>query len=77
MDSSEVVVNMYDDGRVHSIYDNYHYDIPPDLDPARVKLPPEGVRDLVGRLSSHYESFEIKQPELIVYQYQRSGREVI
>jgi Zn-dependent metalloprotease len=37
VDASEVVVNMYSDSRVYSIYNNYHYDIPAELDPKKTK----------------------------------------
>lgn len=72
VDSSEVVVNMYADGRVHSIYNNYHYDVPGDLDPKKVKVNAKQASELVERLLQAYENREVRAPELIVYQYQRS-----
>jgi zinc metalloprotease ZmpB len=71
VDSSEVVVNMYADGRVHSVYNNYHYDIPEDLDPDNVALDAGQAREIVERLLRVYENHEVSEPELIVYQYQR------
>src|SRR5688572_10879375 len=72
VDSSEVVVNIYADGRVYSIYNNYHYDILGDLDPKKVKVKAKQAKELVERLLQVYENYEVRKPELIVYQYQRS-----
>jgi zinc metalloprotease ZmpB len=71
VDASEVVVNMSADGRVYSIYNNYHYDIPKDLNPKKVKVPVERAKELVDNLLRVYEDHEVREPELIVYQYQR------
>src|SRR5207248_2173092 len=50
VDASEVVVNMYADGRVYSIYNNYHYDIPQKLDSKKIKIKSEQAQELVQRL---------------------------
>lgn len=72
VDASEVVVNMTADGRVHSIYNNYHYDIPEDLDPRDIRVDAQRARDLVDRLLQVYEQREVGDPRLTIYQYQRS-----
>lgn len=71
VDSSEVVVNVYTDGRVHSIYNNYHYDIPDNLDPKNIKVQEAEAREAVERLTDGFERRMISKPRLIVYRYQR------
>lgn len=71
VDSSEVVVNMYHDSRVYSIYNNYHYDIPNELDPQKIKVDAKRARAIVERLATHLERHEVSEPKLIVYQYSR------
>src|SRR5690349_13484135 len=55
VDASEIVVNMYADGRDNSVYNNYHYDIPKDLDPNEIKYDTAYARELVARLLESYE----------------------
>jgi hypothetical protein len=70
VDVSEVVVNITADGRLQSVYNQYHYDIPSDLDPGQVKIGPVEVRQLVARLAAAYRHREIGQPILIVHRHQ-------
>jgi len=72
VDSSEVVVNIYADGRVYSIYNNYHYDIPRELNPEKVKISAKEARVLINRLVRGYKKAEISDPQLIIYQYHKS-----
>jgi hypothetical protein len=72
VDSSEVLVNVAADGRVHSIYNHYHYDIPDSLDPEKIKINDKQARQLVQKLLGTYEKSKIHKSFLIVYQYQRS-----
>src|SRR5437588_11718146 len=60
---------MYSDSRVYSIFNNYHYDIPAELDPKRINVNAESARAIVDKLAAHYEQPEVSQPKLIVYQY--------
>ena len=69
VDVSEVVVNITSDGRVQSVYNQYHYDVPPDLDPARIRIGPVEARRLVARLASACAHREIGPPVLIVHRY--------
>jgi len=69
VDASEVVVNITRDGRVQSVYNQYHYDVPPDLDPARIRIGPIEARRLVARIASACADREIGPPGLIVYRY--------
>ena len=71
VDASEVVVNIHADGRVQSIYNNYHYDIPQELEPKKIKVKAGQARELVERLLKIYEQHEVSQPILIVYRYKR------
>jgi len=71
VDSSEVIVNLYDDGRVYSIYNNYHYHIPTDLDPKKIEVTASKASQLVKQLLRAYEKYKVSKPVLIVYQYQR------
>jgi Zn-dependent metalloprotease len=71
VDSSDVVVNLYGDGRVHSIYNGYHYEIPQDLDPQSIRVRAAHVRDALGRLLERFEKKKVPDPSLIVYRYQR------
>ena len=66
VDASEVVVNMSADGRVNSIYNNYHYDIPADLDPQKITVTARQAAQLAERLLQVYPQSEIREPELIV-----------
>jgi zinc metalloprotease ZmpB len=69
VDSSEVVVNMYSDGRIHSIYNYYHYDIPKTLDPSKPEIHAEAARQMVERVAGQFPNHQISEPILIVYQY--------
>jgi hypothetical protein len=82
VDASEVVVNIYEDGHVYSIYNNYHYDIPDELDPASIQVNAEQAQRLVEQLLTPYRDVQggvtanvpspnirISEPVLIVYQY--------
>jgi hypothetical protein len=69
VDASEVLVNVHTDGRVYSIYNNYHYDIPAELDPKKIKVKNAQAREIAERLLNHYEQHEVREPRLIVYQY--------
>ncbi len=68
--SSEVIVNMHDDGRVHSLYNQYHYDIPEALAPAQARMSVIEARALVARLARAYDRREIGRPTLRVYRFQ-------
>ena len=70
VDASEIVVNITTDGRLQSVYNQYHYDIPPDLDPARVTIDPIQARQLVARLARGYRNREISQPRLLVHRHE-------
>ena len=70
VDVSEIVVNITTDGRLQSVYNQYHYDIPPDLDPGQVKIGPVQARQLVARLAAGYRKREISQPRLIVHRHE-------
>ena len=52
VDVSEVIVNVTADGRSASGYNQYHYDIPPALDPARIRIGPTEARARVARLAA-------------------------
>ena len=69
VDVSEVVVNITSDGRVQSVYNQYHYDVPPDLDPARIQIGSVEARRLVARLAAACAHREIGPPVLIVHRY--------
>ncbi len=69
VDVSEVIVNVTKDGRPLSGYNQYHYDIPDMLDPARIRIGPVEARAQVARLAAPYRSREIGPPELIVHRY--------
>jgi hypothetical protein len=69
VDVSEVIVNVTADGRPLSGYNQYHYDIPDTLDPARIRIGPVEARAQVARLAAPYRSREIGPPTLIVHRY--------
>ncbi|HET7401235.1 MAG TPA: hypothetical protein VFJ62_05620, partial [Usitatibacter sp.] len=73
VDASEVVVNMYADSRVHTVYNNYHYDIPRELDPKAVKFDGKHAAQVAERLVARSERRQITEPVLIVYQHRLSG----
>ena len=72
VDDSEIVVDIMRDGRVYSIYNNYHYDVPDVLDPAQAKVTKRRATQLVQRLFRGFEGVEPGAPELIIYQYHPS-----
>src|SRR5262245_56386638 len=67
VDASEIVVNMYQDSRVHSVYNNYHYDIPQQLDPKQVKIDGKQARAILERIAARLKEHTISEPKLIVY----------
>lgn len=69
VDSSEIVVDLYADRRVYSVYNAYHYDIPRDLDPGSARLNAAQVKEAIAQLMASYGHAQIGDPELIVYQY--------
>lgn len=77
VDASEVVVNMYGDSRVYSIYNGYHYDIPAHLDPKKIKNTPAHARHLVDRLVHDVKGTTVSEPRLIVYQYHRINNQPV
>jgi hypothetical protein len=73
VDSSEIVANMYKDGRLFSIYNNYHYDIPDELEPQKIKIGRDQAGEIVDRLLRRYKEYRLKQdPILIIYQYYKN-----
>lgn len=69
VDSSDIVVNLDAEGRLHSIYNDYHYDIPAALDPAAAKLTEKEAQRIAEALLPGHKEFEVRQRSLIVYQY--------
>ena len=67
--ASEVVVNFHGDSRLHSLYNQYHYDIPPNL-PTVPKVELVAARTLVARLSNSFRRREIGPPRLAVLRYE-------
>ncbi|MEP6573304.1 MAG: M36 family metallopeptidase [Gemmatimonadota bacterium] len=72
VDASEVVVNFHDTGALTSVYNGYHYDIPPQLDPSAIKVRGREVRERVTRLIEQFASAEISEPTLLVHQVRLS-----
>ncbi len=68
VDSSDIVVNLDVAGRVTSIYNNYHYDIPAALNPKSVKLTEAEARRMAEALLAERKPGEVRQA-LVVYQY--------
>ncbi len=69
VDASEIVVNLFADSRVHSVYSQYRYDIPVDLRPDAARVDAVGARQAVARLTGMFKHREIGPPRLIVYPY--------
>ena len=69
VDVSEVIVNVTADGRIPSGYSQYHYDIPPALDPAQIRIGPTEARARVARLAGAFRQREIGRPTLIVHRH--------
>lgn len=69
IDASEVVVNMYADSRIQSVYNQYRYDIPADLRPDAARVDAVRARQVVARLTGMFKNREIGPPRLIVYPY--------
>lgn len=69
VDESEIVVNIDDAGRLNSVYNGYHYDIPEKLDPSSAGVTAEAAVRTAEALFANYRDRTAEQPELIVYQY--------
>jgi len=72
--ASEVVVNLHADSRLHSLYNQYHYDNPPAFD-TTAKVSPLAARALVARLSNAYSEKEIGPPRLAIMRYEPVDRQ--
>ena len=72
---SEVIINITADGRPLSGFNQYHYDIPDTLDPARVEIGPAEARQRVARLAAPYRYRDIGKPRLMVHRYEPVGEE--
>jgi hypothetical protein len=71
VDPAEVVVNMFKDGRVYSILNQYHYDIPEELDPGQVKITLRRAETVVARLVGDRGHRLEGSGRLIIYRYER------
>jgi hypothetical protein len=71
VDGNEIVVNMYADARVHSIYNQYCYGIPGDLGPEAARVDAVAAHDIAARLTEMFTRREIGPARLIVYPYRR------
>lgn len=71
VDASEIVVNLYADSRVHSVYSQYRYDIPTGLRADAARVDAVGGRQVVARLTGMFKHREIGPPRLIVYPSRR------
>ena len=71
VDPAEVVVNMFKDGRVYSILNQYRYDIPEELDPGQVKITLRRAETVVARLVGDRGHRLEGSGRLIIYRYER------
>ncbi len=69
VDGAEVVVNVCADGRLQSLYSQYRYDIPAELDPTAIRFDRSRARALVARLSRKAAQRTIGPARLVVYQH--------
>jgi hypothetical protein len=69
VDSSDIVVNFDAETRLHSIYNDYRYDIPRSLDPASVRLGEKDALGIAREILQSHEELELRGSELVVYQY--------
>src|SRR3990172_9192666 len=73
VDASEVIVNLRPDSRVHSVYSQYRYGIPPPLRPAAARPHPVRAPHLAARRARMFAQRPIGPPRLIVYPYREHG----
>jgi hypothetical protein len=71
VDTSEVVVNLFADGTLHSIYNGYHYDVPQGIARKPIKVKEGQAREIAARSFHGIEGFEIRAAALIIYRYRR------
>jgi hypothetical protein len=71
VDASEIIVNLYPDSRVHSVYSQYRHDIPPEMRADAARTDARQARELVGRLTGMFRRRAIGPARLIVYPYRR------
>ena len=69
VDSSDIVVNIDNQGRLYSIYNDFHYDIPADLDPDRAHMSEEEAIRMASSVLEGAGEVEWRDRTLIVYQY--------
>jgi len=69
VDSSEIVIDMYADGRIYSIYNNYHYDIPANFD-RKPRVLASKATQLATRFLAGFRQRSLSKPQLIVYRFQ-------
>jgi hypothetical protein len=72
VDDSEIVVDFTRDGRVYSIYNDYHYAIPDVLDPEQAKVTARRATGVVQQVFRGFEGAKLDKPRRIVYRYQPS-----
>ena len=63
VDASEIVVNIQREGKVQSIYNNYHYNIPSELDRKKIKVSAENAREICNKLLEVYKKSKMHEPE--------------
>ena len=73
VDGSDVIFNIFSDGRVASVFNQYHYGIP--LDPALIRVTRIEAGRQVSGLFRTYAKKEIGAATLIVYKYHPGPRQ--
>jgi hypothetical protein len=66
---SEIIVNFNQNGQIQSLYNNYHYGIPSELDPKNILITKDEATKIVNDLFKSYSKYEIGEPNLLIYQY--------
>jgi len=69
VDSSDIVVNIDAEGRLYSIYNEYHYDIPTSLDPKKAKVTRQQAQREAQSALADARDVKVRDQALIVYQY--------
>jgi Zn-dependent metalloprotease len=63
---SEIIVNFNQDSQIQSVYNNYHYDIPSELDPRNIQITKEEAKKIANDLFKSYPQYNMSDPALLI-----------
>src|SRR5215216_6399165 len=70
---SEIIVNFNQNGQIQSLYNNYRYDIPSELDSKHIQITKDESKKIVNDLFKSYSKYAIDGPNLLIYKYRNEN----